>query len=73
MPSTDDIDTRLPLALIATPRATTVAQAEQVGISRNTAQARLTRHEQDGTPHSFERRVNPAALGYPLVRRAAEG
>lgn len=66
MPSLDPIDAKLLLALTRNPRATTVALADETGISRNTAQARLARHEQDGTLESFERRINPAAVGYPL-------
>ena len=41
--------------------------ADQAGISRNTAQARLLRLEQNGTLDSFERRISPEALGYPLT------
>ncbi|WP_235558099.1 Lrp/AsnC family transcriptional regulator [Sphaerimonospora mesophila] len=63
----DSIDARLLLELAEHPRATTVALAEQVGISRNTAQARLARLEQDGALDSFERRISPRALGYPLT------
>ncbi len=62
----DSIDARLLLELAEHPRATTVALAEQVGISRNTAQARLARLEQDGALDSFERRISQA-LGYPLT------
>ncbi|MEV6981466.1 Lrp/AsnC family transcriptional regulator [Sphaerisporangium sp. NPDC051017] len=68
MPSQPDIiDARLLLALTENPRATTVALADQLGISRNTAHSRQSRYERDGTLDSFERRINPAALGYPLT------
>jgi DNA-binding Lrp family transcriptional regulator len=63
----DAIDANLLLALTDNPRGTTVALADQIGISRNTAQARLARYEQNGTLESFERRINPEALGYPLT------
>lgn len=62
----DEIDARLLLELVEHPRATTIALAERVGISRNTAQARLARLEENGALASFERRILPGALGYPL-------
>ncbi|GAA2359548.1 Lrp/AsnC family transcriptional regulator [Saccharopolyspora halophila] len=60
----DDVDVRLLLALREDPRATVVALAEKVGLSRNTVQSRLAKLE----PRlgSFERRIDPASLGYPL-------
>ncbi|MER5890794.1 Lrp/AsnC family transcriptional regulator [Streptomyces sp. NPDC001941] len=70
MPSSERIDptdARLLLALAAHPRATTVALAEASGLSRNTVQARLTAMDRRGAVASFERRVDPAALGYPLA------
>ncbi|MDX6740910.1 Lrp/AsnC family transcriptional regulator [Actinocorallia sp. A-T 12471] len=63
----DPIDARILLELARDPRATTVAVAERVGIARNTAQARITRLERDGTLDTFERRVSPDALGYSLT------
>ena len=63
----DGIDARLLLELAAHPRATTVALADEVGIARNTAHARLTRLEQNGALDSVERRISPEALGYPLT------
>jgi DNA-binding Lrp family transcriptional regulator len=63
----DSIDARLLLKLSENPRATTVALADEVGIARNTAHARLTRLEQNGALDSPERRINPEALGYPLT------
>ncbi|HEX2299110.1 MAG TPA: Lrp/AsnC family transcriptional regulator, partial [Pseudonocardiaceae bacterium] len=63
----DLTDTRLLLALIGQPRATTVALAEQTGLSRNTVQVRLARLEQHGVLDSFERRIPPKILGYPLT------
>jgi DNA-binding Lrp family transcriptional regulator len=63
----DDTDARLLLALTESPRATVLALAERVGLSRNTVQARLAALEARGVLASFERRVDPAALGYPLA------
>jgi DNA-binding Lrp family transcriptional regulator len=62
----DAIDARLLLALAENPRGTAVALAERTGLSRNTVQARLVRLEESGVLRSVERRVDPAALGYPL-------
>lgn len=61
----DDIDIRLLLALREEPRATVVALADRVGLSRNTVQARLAKLEPK--LGSFERRIDPATLGYPLT------
>jgi DNA-binding Lrp family transcriptional regulator len=63
----DSVDAKLLLALSEHPRATAVGLAEQIGLSRNTVQARLARMEQRRTLESFERRIDPAALGYPLT------
>lgn len=51
----------------APPRASSVALADQAGLSRNTVQARLARLEEQGVISSFQRQVPPAALGYPLT------
>jgi DNA-binding Lrp family transcriptional regulator len=61
----DAVDARILLELSEHPRATTLAIADRVGISRNTAQTRLARLED--TLDSFERRVTPDSLGYPLT------
>jgi DNA-binding Lrp family transcriptional regulator len=63
----DSTDARLLLALSQDPRATVLALATTVGLSRNTVQARLARFDDRGTLSSFEQRVEPAALGYPLT------
>jgi len=63
----DETDRRLLDALVQDPKATTVALATTLGLSRNTVQARMTRLENHGAFLSFERRINPAALGYPLT------
>lgn len=62
----DPVDARILLELSEHPRATTLAVADRVGISRNTAQVRLARLEHDALD-SFERRVTPESLGYPLT------
>ena len=48
------------------PRATTIALAEQIGVSRNTVQARLARLKARGALLPFDRRIDPAFLGYPM-------
>ncbi len=65
-PTADATDARLLLELVANPRATGVELAARLGLSRNTVQARLARWEAGGVLGSFERRVEPRALGYPL-------
>lgn len=61
----DATDARILLALARQPRLTTVALAEELGLSRNTVQARLAALEE--VLESFERRVDPATIGYPLT------
>ncbi|WP_026550546.1 Lrp/AsnC family transcriptional regulator [Arthrobacter sp. Br18] len=63
----DGTDTRLLLALAKDPRRTVVALAEKLGLSRNTVQARMAQLEKKSVFLSFERRINPASLGYPLT------
>ena len=63
----DRTDARLLLALIDNPRATAVSLADSLGLSRNTVQARLARLEQPGVLNSFEYRIDPATIGYPLL------
>lgn len=67
MTDLDELDHKLLGALALDPKATTVALATTLGLSRNTVQARLNRLENHGAFLSFERRINPAALGYPLT------
>lgn len=66
-PSLDALDARLLLALNDDPRATVVALAQRLGLSRNTVQARLARLERDQVLESFEHRIKPEALGYSLT------
>lgn len=63
----DSTDTRLLMALAKDPRRTVVALAEKLGLSRNTVQARMAQLEKKSVFLSFERRINPASLGYPLT------
>ena len=62
----DATDTRILRALAVDPRRTVVALAQELGLSRNTVQARLSRLEQHAFL-AFDRRINPASLGYPLL------
>lgn len=62
----DRTDRSLLRHLIRDPGATIVALAERTGLARNTVRARLSRYDEDGTLRSFERRIDPAVLGYPM-------
>ena len=63
----DGTDTRLLSALAQDPRQTVVALAQKLGLSRNTVQARMAQLEKKHAFLSFERRINPVSLGYPLM------
>ena len=62
----DAVDRALLRALAADPRATVVALADRLGLSRNTVQARMSRLESSGAFLSFDRSIDPTPLGYPL-------
>ncbi|WP_246531182.1 Lrp/AsnC family transcriptional regulator [Streptomyces bathyalis] len=62
----DALDAELLLALTDEPRAPVAALAQRLGLSRNTVQARLGKLRRRSVLRSFERRIDPAALGYPL-------
>ena len=66
MGSLDRVDLELLGALADDHRATVVALAERLGLSRNTVQARMARLERSGVFQSFERAMSPAALGLPI-------
>lgn len=66
MGSLDRVDLELLSALADDHRATVVALADRLGLSRNTVQARMTRLEKSGVFQSFERALSPAALGFPI-------
>jgi DNA-binding Lrp family transcriptional regulator len=63
----DAIDLKLLLALAANPRATTVALADSLQLSRNTVQARMAALGRAGAFLDFDRCIEPAVAGYPLV------
>ncbi|WEK14250.1 MAG: Lrp/AsnC family transcriptional regulator [Candidatus Microbacterium phytovorans] len=66
MGSLDHVDLELLNALADDHRATVVALAERLGLSRNTVQARMAKLERSGVFGSFERAMAPVALGYPI-------
>ncbi|MCR2762116.1 Lrp/AsnC family transcriptional regulator [Microbacterium sp. zg.B48] len=66
MSTLDHVDLELLAALAADPRATVVALAERLGLSRNTVQARMARLERSGVFLSYERAISPTALGFPI-------
>lgn len=63
----DSTDVRLLLELAADARATTVALADRLGLSRNTVQSRLAALAQGGTFRGYDRALDPAVAGFPLV------
>lgn len=62
----DETDITLLRALVRSPESTNLALAEATGLARNTIRARLARYEAERTLHPFDRRIDPAFLGYPL-------
>src|SRR5829696_2625542 len=66
MSTLDSVDLELLAALAADPRATVVALAERLGLSRNTVQARMARLERSGVFLSYERAISSTALGFPI-------
>lgn len=66
MATLDPVDLDLLDALADDPRATVVALADRLGLSRNTVQARMAKLERASVFHSYERAVSAAALGFPL-------
>lgn len=66
MTSLDHVDLELLAALATDPRATVVALAERLGLSRNTVQARMSRLERSGVFLSYERAISSSALGFPI-------
>lgn len=63
----DRTDARILLALNDDPSATVLALAQRTQLSRNTVHARLARLEQSGALAPYEHRLDPAALGFPLL------
>ncbi|BDV30498.1 Lrp/AsnC family transcriptional regulator [Microbacterium terricola] len=66
MTSLDHVDLELLAALADDPRATVVALAEKLGMSRNTVQARMARLDKSGVFLSYERAISSGALGFPI-------
>lgn len=66
MSKLDAVDLDLLRALSADPRATVVALAEKLALSRNTVQARMSRLERGGVFLSYERTLSAEALGFPI-------
>ncbi|WP_430592774.1 Lrp/AsnC family transcriptional regulator [Humidisolicoccus flavus] len=67
MTTIDDTDRRILLALTENPRATIVALAETLGLSRNTVQARVQSLEASDALQGYDRRFHAVSLGYPLT------
>lgn len=63
----DRTELRLLLALTDDPRATTVALAQRLGVTRNTVQARMTALEAAGVLLPYDRCISEAAIGRPLT------
>lgn len=66
MTTLDSVDLQLLAALSRDPRATVVALADALGLSRNTVQAHMARLDRDGVFLSFERAISTTSLGYPI-------
>ncbi|KAA9110821.1 Lrp/AsnC family transcriptional regulator [Microbacterium rhizomatis] len=66
MGNLDRVDLELLAALAGDPRATVVALADRLGLSRNTVQARMAKLERSGVFLSYERALSPNALGFPI-------
>lgn len=66
MSALDRVDLELLTALAADPRATVVALADRLGLSRNTVQARMARLDRSGVFLSYERAISSSALGFPI-------
>jgi len=66
MPGLDRTDLELLHALSHDHRATVVALADRLGLSRNTVQARMSRLEAAGVFLSYERAISTSSLGFPI-------
>lgn len=62
----DRTDADLLRAMVANPRETAVGLADRAGVSRNTVGARLNRWDDVRALRGFDRRIDPAFLGYPM-------
>lgn len=66
MAKLDRLDRDLLAVLAKEPRATVVALADRLQISRNTVQARMTKLESTGVIRGYERSFSPGPAGFPL-------
>ncbi|KRA23562.1 AsnC family transcriptional regulator [Microbacterium sp. Root61] len=66
MGNLDHVDLQLLTVLSSDPRATVVALADKLGLSRNTVQARMSRLERADVFLSYERAISSSALGFPI-------
>lgn len=66
MASLDNVDLELLGALADDHRATVVALADRLGLSRNTVQARMAKLERSGVFLSYERAIAPREIGFPI-------
>lgn len=62
----DRVDVALLHALVSHPDATHLALAESSGLARNTVRTRLARYADESTLRSFEHRLDPDFLGFPI-------
>lgn len=67
MRALDRTDLHLLLALTDDPRATTVALAQRLGVTRNTVQARMASLEGAGVLLPYDRSISEAAIGRGLT------
>ena len=63
----DEIDAVLLKALVEHPDATNLALSQLTGLARNTVRARLDRYAAEDSLRPFDRRIDPAFLGFPLT------
>lgn len=66
MGTLDHVDLALLGALADDHRATVVALAERLGLSRNTVQAHMAKLERSGVFLPFERSISTTHLGFPI-------
>ncbi|WP_285726545.1 Lrp/AsnC family transcriptional regulator [Psychromicrobium xiongbiense] len=67
MRTLDATDRRLLAALSRDSSRPAIALAAELGLSRNTVQARIAALEHRGVFRSFEHRISTESLGYPLT------
>ncbi|GAB3221816.1 Lrp/AsnC family transcriptional regulator [Glycomyces halotolerans] len=63
----DDLDARLIALLEAEPRIGVLECSRRLGVARGTVQARMDRLSSRGVVRGHGPRVDPAALGYPVM------